>query len=172
MEDDINQRAAVLGLQPPNVQLIFTVPDGVDYRRFNPPACNEVCVVLTLNADQSFPSNEMVVKQRGKNAVILKNNDHHVEPFTYPLFYPAETSGYTVGMPLRMPYASRSHLTRLELAQYRIAFRPEHAKSLSLQTNLTPDLRQTVFNALHFGGRLFQQYLVDTFIRIERNRIQ
>ena len=45
--------AASLGQQPPNVQLIFTVPDGVDYRRFNPPACN---------GDDSFLPNDMVVK--------------------------------------------------------------------------------------------------------------
>ena len=40
VEDDANQLAASLRQEPPNVQLIFTVPDGVDYRRFNPPACN------------------------------------------------------------------------------------------------------------------------------------
>src|SRR5277367_6243736 len=31
---------------------------------------------------------------------------------------------------------------------------------------------QIPFNPLHFGEKLFQQYCVDTFIRIERDRIQ
>jgi len=33
------------------------------------------------------------------------------------------------------------------------------------------DLRSIGFNALHFGGRLFQQYLVDTDIHVEHDRI-
>ena len=57
-------------------------------------------------------------------------------------------------MPLQTPYASRPHLIRFELAQYRIVFRSEYAKSLSLQA-LTPDKRQIGFNALQFGGGLF-----------------
>ena len=50
----------------------------------------------------------------------------------------------------------------------RIAFRPEYAKSLSVPA-VTPDVRRIGFNALHFGRRLFQQYLVD--IRVDRDRI-
>ena len=32
-------------------------------------------------------------------------------------------------------------------------------------------MRRIRFNALHFGVRLFQQYLVDTDIRVERDRM-
>ena len=45
----------------------ITLPDGVDNRRFNTSAFSEVYTVLTLNVDHSFPTNEMAVKQRGKN---------------------------------------------------------------------------------------------------------
>jgi len=53
VDDDATQLAASLGQQPSNVQLISTLQDGVDYRWFNPPACNEIYAVLTLNADHS-----------------------------------------------------------------------------------------------------------------------
>ena len=68
------------------------MPDGVNYRRFNPRACDKVYAVLTIYADQSFPSNETIVRQHGKNIANFKTIDHHVEHFTYPLFYPARTS--------------------------------------------------------------------------------
>jgi len=64
------------------------VSDGVD---FVPPACNEVCAVPTFNSGHSLPSNGMVVKQRGKNVVCLKNTECRL-PLFYPLFYPAGTS--------------------------------------------------------------------------------
>ena len=75
------------------MQLIFIVPDSVDYRRFNPYACNKVCAMLILDADHSFQPNETVVKQCGKNLVILKNTDHRVQAFTKPMFYPAGILG-------------------------------------------------------------------------------
>ena len=78
--------------------------------------------MFTLNADHSFPLNEMVVKERGKNLLILKNTDRRLESFTCPMFYPAGTSGWPRGMLLQSPYVSRPHVTQLELARYRISF--------------------------------------------------
>ncbi|CAG5059904.1 unnamed protein product [Parnassius apollo] len=115
----------------------------------------------------------MIVHQRNKKIVYLKNVDRRIEPFTYPLFYPAGTDGYSPDLQLQTSYSSRSHLTRLELAQHRLSFRPEFVKFLTESTSTEgPDVRELSINALHFGGRLFQQYLVDTYIRVERGRIQ
>ena len=86
------------------------------------------------------------------------------------MFYPDGTSGWSRSMLLQTSYVSHPHITRLELARNRSAFWPEHAKSLSVQA-VIPNFRRIGFNALHFGGRLFQQYLVDTAIRVERDRI-
>ncbi|GBP31298.1 hypothetical protein EVAR_31423_1 [Eumeta japonica] len=173
VEEDINRLSSAQCISPPYVKLLFRQPEQADRERYNIPVCNEVCAVFTLNADQSFPDNEMIVHQRNKNIVYLKKIHKRVEPFTYPLFYLAGTDGYSVDLPLQTPYACRNHLTRLELAQYRLSFRPECIK-FSMDATLTgrPDLQEIPFNALHFGGRLFQQYLVDTNIRVERDRIQ
>ena len=43
---DANQRASSVGQPPSNVQLIFTVTDAVNYSRFTPQTCNEVCIFL------------------------------------------------------------------------------------------------------------------------------
>ena len=71
LNNDTNQLDASLGQQCTNVHLIFTVADGVDYRRFNPPACNKVCTVLTLSVDNCFLPNQRVVKLLGKKLVNL-----------------------------------------------------------------------------------------------------
>ncbi|GBP88597.1 hypothetical protein EVAR_25096_1 [Eumeta japonica] len=131
--EDINRLSFAQGISPPYVKLLFRQPEQADRGRYNIPVCNEVCAVFTLNADQSFPDNEMIVHQRNKNIVYLKNIDKRVEPFTYSLFYPAGTDGYSVDLPLQTPYASRNHLTRLELAQYRLSFRPEYIKWMQHQ---------------------------------------
>ncbi|GBP65114.1 hypothetical protein EVAR_5260_1 [Eumeta japonica] len=152
VEEDINRLSFAQGISPPYVKLLFRQPEQADRGRYNIPVCNEVCAVFTLNADQSFPDNEMIVHQRNKNIVYLKNIDKRVEPFTYPLFYPAGTDGYSVDLPLQTPYASRNHLTRLELAQYRLSFRPEYIKfSMDATSTGRPDLQEIPFNALHFG---------------------
>ena len=151
--------------------MLFALPDLADSRRFNISLQNEVCVVVSLNADQSFPEKELAI--RHKFVMTMKMTDKRVELFTYPIFYPKGTFGFPVGLPLKAPYTSRLSLNRLELAQYRIAFRSEKATDLPLDLSSSyPDFRTLKFNALHFGGRLFQQYLVDTFIRVEQDRIQ
>ena len=97
----------------------------------------------------------------------MKNIDKHAEPLSFPLLFPKGTFGFSPGMLLRTEYPSRGHITRLELARYRIAFRPHLAQSMPFdETIIGYDLRNLTFNALHFAGRLFQQYLVDTYIRI------
>lgn len=60
----MNRLTSAQGLPPPYVKLLFRLPDQADRKRFNIPACNEVCAVFTLNAGQSFPENEMIVHQR------------------------------------------------------------------------------------------------------------
>lgn len=173
VEEEVNQQAIEEGIDPPRVRLLFKPPTEIDLNRFNVPSCNEVCAVFTLNADQSFPENEMIIRQRDKEIIRLKNIDQRVEPFTYPLFYPQGTSGFHIDVKLQTPYISRDRITRLEFAQYRLAFRPKLTKYLATEgDSAVTDLREISFNALHFGGRLFQQYLVDTYIRVERDRIQ
>lgn len=49
--------------------------ENADYRRLNVPMTNDVSAMLTFNADQSFPDNEIVVHQSGKNIIFLYNID-------------------------------------------------------------------------------------------------
>ena len=77
----------------------------------------------------------MVVHKRVQKNFTLKNLDSRVEPFTYPLFFSKGRLGFSVDMPIKTPYASRQHLTRFEMAQYRIAFPPHLTKNLHSQAD-------------------------------------
>lgn len=105
------------------------------------------CVVLTLNADHSFPHNEMIMHQRYKRIVFLKNIDKRVELFTYPLFYPAGTDSFHIKVPLQIPYGSRSYIFKLERAQYRLDICPAVIKYLTVSA-IETDLR--VLHSMHF----------------------
>ena len=59
-----------------------------------------------------------------------------MKSFTYPLFYPAGESGWTVDVPLQTPYASRPQVTRLELVHDGIIFRPEHVRSRAAELHI------------------------------------
>lgn len=74
---------------------------------------------------------------------------------------------------LQTPYASRSNLLGLNWHNTD-SFRPEFVKFLTESPSTEGfDVRELpLINALHFGGRLFQQNLVDTYIRVERDHIQ
>lgn len=47
----------------------------------------------------------MIVHQCHKNIVSLSNVNKRVEPFTYPLFYPAGTDGFSPDLKLQTSYA-------------------------------------------------------------------
>ena len=73
----------------------------------------------------------------------LKNIDQRGEPFTYPLFYPPGTSGFHIAVKLQTPYISREHITCLQFAQYRLAFRPKLTKCLETGADsAVTDLRE------------------------------
>lgn len=101
VEEEANGRTAAERNEPPYIMLLNAVPDVLGHRRFNITFQNEVCAIVVLNADQSFLDNELVIYQLGKSVVNMKIIDNHVEPFTYQLFYPNNTLGFSINLSLR-----------------------------------------------------------------------
>ena len=83
-------------------------------------------------------------------------NDSHrsYDPLTYPLLFPFGTDGFH----LNIEHAKKTgnKVNKVSLREF-TAFRMM--------------LRQDSFNVLHRSGRLFQQYLVDQWTKIETNRL-
>ena len=128
---------------------------------------NEIAAVFVTTADGDIP--ESYVSIRNKVTRVLQSvssMNPHVEPMVYPLFYPhgsqgchkniAKISNRTFVIDNDDPQGEQSNrrVTRGSYVKYRI------------------DIRSDTFNAFLLGRRLLQQWIVDSYIKIERDRIE
>ncbi|XP_071643036.1 uncharacterized protein [Temnothorax longispinosus] len=133
------------------LQLFFNLRPETDRRRYNAQRTNEVAAVFVTTADGEIPESYVVV--RNKNTKTLQNisiMNPNVEPWIYPLFYPYGTQGWHCHL---KKLNSDKRISRGQYVKYRITIRDD-------------------FNILLLGRRLFQQWLVDNYVRIERDRTE
>lgn len=144
-----NQRQLASNESLPELQLVFTLKPGIDRRRYNFQRTNEVAAVFSTTADGEIP--ESYVTIRNKNTKTLQRvstMDPNVEPWIYPLFYPYGTQGWHSQL---KKLNSDRRITRAQYIKYRMAIREN-------------------FNVFLLGRRLFQQWLVDNYVKIEKDR--
>ncbi|KAL3123191.1 hypothetical protein niasHT_010361 [Heterodera trifolii] len=150
-EDNENERARNEKREPAEIKLLFETGRQLDRRLgYNVPRANEVAAVYVPGADGEVPNAKIVVRERGKELKILKSTDSMVTPMTYPLFYPRGTLGWNPEMKHRN---SNRRITRLQYVCYTLA------------------IREREFNPILYGGKLFQQYCVDEYVKIEGDRM-
>uniref|UniRef100_A0A915M2W0 Helitron helicase-like domain-containing protein n=1 Tax=Meloidogyne javanica TaxID=6303 RepID=A0A915M2W0_MELJA len=151
-EEDIEKERARLENRPPvEVSLLFDTKTNLDRRLgYNVPRANEVAAVYVPGADGEMPNAKIVVREKGKELRILDNTNQLVSPMTYPLFFPRGTLGWHPD--IRQENNIR-RVTRLQYVSYSIGVRNE-------------------FNPILYGGKLFQQYCVDEYVKIESDRMR
>jgi len=134
----------------PELQLLFTLRPGMDRRRYNAQRINEVAAVFRTTADGEIPESYVTIRNRStKTLQNVSTMDPNVEPWIYPLFYPYGTQGWHCNL---TKLNSNKRITRGQYIKYRMAIRHE-------------------FNIFILGRRLFQQWLVDSYVKIEKDRI-
>ena len=79
----------------------------------------------------------------------MNSLDPNVDPWIYPILFPHGTPGWNTKMFLE----NSRKLTRNAYTKYRLRILDNH------------------FSPILNGGRLFQQYLVDSYLKIEKERI-
>ena len=135
----------------PELNLTFTLKQGLDPGRYNIQKCNEVVAIFTTNSDGEIPDSHVVIRNKNtKQLRRVSSMDPNVELWTYPLFFPHGSQGWHTDL---KKVNSNRRVTRLNYIRDQIA------------------IRDNEFNAFIRGGRLFQQYLVDSYVKIERDRI-
>lgn len=86
----------------------------------------------------------------------LSTLDENLEPMTFPLFFPHGTPGWRP----KLSYtdvaqgSKRQYISRREYICHKVAVRPN------------------VFNALHHGGKLTQEYFVVNYAHVEGDRME
>ena len=155
--DSESAAAATEGRRAMQVSLRFFKQEKSDLRRFNLPTCKEVAAVFVCSDDGAPPSDYSFVvydKVSGNQLTKIPCYDQNVDPMTYPLFFPSGETGFKINMKSVRAMKMRDNLTQLEFVKSRIAFRPVDG-----------------FSLIHWGRSLFQQYIVDNYVRIETSRL-
>ncbi|XP_054706622.1 uncharacterized protein LOC129216433 [Uloborus diversus] len=111
--------------------------------RYNAPKENEVAAVFK-STDGVPPTNrDIVIHPRSGGLINISPLNCNLEPMTYVLFFPYGDKGFTV----------EEQYTELQFYSHRVSIRQEY------------------FNPVLYGRKLFQQYLVDSYVKVEGNRL-
>ncbi|XP_057310670.1 uncharacterized protein LOC130648632 [Hydractinia symbiolongicarpus] len=152
VEADEIAQAAAENRVPSEVRMCMRV--GSDRRRYNLPHYDEVAAVF-VGQDGAPPGNrDIVTYPRGGNLRNISTLSANLEPMVYPLFFPRGEPGWYYGIPHVAERATRTRnaTTMLQYYTYRVAVREN-------------------FSPIHYGKKLFQQYCVDSYVKVEGNNL-
>nr|CDJ95688.1 Protein of unknown function DUF889 domain containing protein [Haemonchus contortus] len=150
LEEDL--RAAREGRSAKPVRMVFETPSNVDQRRYNAPIANEVAVIYVGDDGDVPAEHNLAVHLRGGGLRSIRVIDAECDPLTYPLLFPYGELGWHPNLLKNPSERRRARITQKEYYSNIIAVRDE-------------------FNPLHFAGKLYQQFLVDSYVKIEQNRL-
>ena len=148
----------------PELQLIFSLNPGYDRNRYNLQRTNEVTAVFVTTAGGDIPESYVTIRNKATRVLqSVSSMDPNVEPMIYPLFYPHGSQGwhkniaklkngtFVVDNDDAQGEQSNRRVTRGSYVKYRIG------------------IRSDIFNAFLLGSRLFQQWIVHSYVKIERS---
>ncbi|XP_074109289.1 uncharacterized protein LOC141534044 [Cotesia typhae] len=150
MKDELDSAKTANDNIEPELQLLFTLKKGMDRGRYNFQRVNEVAAVFATTADGDIPESSVTIRNKTtKQLKSISTMDFNVEPWIYPLFYPHGSKGWHKDLPC---VRKNKHVTRNAYIKFRMAIRNS-------------------FNAFLMGRRLFQQWVVDSYVKVEKDRI-
>ena len=152
VEDRYNSHAAENNNTPPTVTMHFK--RGNDQRRYNEPRHDEVAAVFISSDGAPPPERDIVVHPRDEPPRNISYRSANADPMVYPLFFPRGDLGWCPGMSHTPEHSTqkRNTITVLQFYAHRLAVRQE-------------------FSPLFYGAKLFQQYIVDAYVRTEASRL-
>ena len=131
----------------PNCQIVLSAenrPRSEHERRFNVPIGREVAVLVP---NEIRGRRDIVVHERGGPLFRINELSRQYDPMLYVLLHPRGTDGWSIEL------KNARGVTMRQYAAFHMRYRPGH------------------FNLIPRGGRLYQQYLVDTQVKVETDRL-
>ena len=105
-----------------------------------------------IHLNSTFIRHQFPIKLES-NLETISGLHQSLDPLVYPIFFPSGETGWHQGMVLQNSRGTRSRVSQSQFYSYRLSYREEP------------------FSPLHFGRKLFQQYVVDAWVRTEANRL-
>jgi hypothetical protein len=127
---------------------------GNDQRRYNDPRNDEVAAIFVSNDGAPPIDRDIVVHPKNEPPRQISYMSANIDPMVYPIFFPYGEYGWQHGMQHDPDHrtAKRTKVTLLQFYAHRLAFRD-------------------TFSPIFHGGKLFQQYVVDAYVRTEAARL-
>ncbi|XP_044014008.1 uncharacterized protein LOC122856401 [Aphidius gifuensis] len=151
MKDELDTMTIENNGIEPELELRFSLKKGLDRRRYNFQRVNEVAAVFSTTADGELPESYVTIRNKHtKELQYVSSMNENVEAWTYSLYYPYGTKGWHDG--IRMENSVR-RVTRNAYIKNQMAIREDHN------------------NYIIMGRRLFQQWTVDNYVKMERDRM-
>jgi len=152
--DDEAQQAQAERREARPVRMVFDQNATDDQRRYNAATANEVAVVY-VGDDANIPGDRIfVVHERAGALRNISYLDKRCDPLTYPLLFPNGEDGWHPAMERQnLAIGRRTRVTQKQFYSYLLF------------------AREQIFNPLLHAGKLLQQYIVDSWLKIEMNRL-
>ena len=129
---------------------------NIDQRRYNAPTVSQVGVII-LDTEASTSGRALIIETQGNMLHRISETNAAYDPLQYPLLFPRGETGWSLNIPYRgaIECTANQKVTIKQYTSYRLQIRKKDSV-----------LR---YNIIHKAGRLFQQYIVDMFAKMEQN---
>jgi hypothetical protein len=144
--------------QNKEICMLVKVNRDLDLRRYNDAVQTDVAVIFsTVDGEPPFERNMISFSKVNGTIKNISVLDSSLDPLAYPLLFPNGDTGWHNNISHNVPTtpnarAPRNKLTMLQCAAYRLAIRED-------------------FSMLHHSQKLFLQWIVDMYVRIEGTRL-
>lgn len=162
----------VLDRSPSHDLGIRVVADSsADAGRYNVPVVNEVAIVLPGDQSHSVPPRDIVLHLRDGDLQFI--HDHHPAyiPLHYVLLFPYGTPGWTYGLSLRPVQDQREENDDEDVLETVDVGNEKHVTQ-AMFYSYRLHTRDNQFPIIHYGGRLFQQFVCDVWVSTDQNRLR
>ncbi|KAF1756666.1 hypothetical protein GCK72_013120 [Caenorhabditis remanei] len=152
VENEEKEKAALEKRPERNITMTFETRSQDDHRRYQESTANEVAVVYVGDSDEIPGKRGTTVYQRSGNINSILLTDPNCDPMTYPLLFPTGQFGWHPNIDYTKSRGKRQRVTMREFYAYNLHVRKE-------------------FSPLFRSRKLFQQYVVDVWTRVEQNNL-
>lgn len=134
----------------PDKSYVLKEKIGDDRRRYNAPTASEVAILMPGDGSQETTYRDVVLWARGGGLRRINEMNPSYDPLHYPLLFPFGDFGWANDL---LQVGTSRNITLKQFYAYRIMQRPDE------------------FSIIHRGKRLFHEFLVDQYAKIETSRL-
>ncbi|GBM92835.1 hypothetical protein AVEN_222034-1 [Araneus ventricosus] len=138
-----------------NIRMVFMENGDLDLRRFNQPTSKtEIAAIFEGDNGEPPTNQDICIYPVGNSCKNISPLNHCCDPLVYPLLFPRGELGWNINMKHSEEgrLSKYTRVTELQFYVYRLAVRSD-------------------FSIIHHSGKLFQQYIVDAYVKTEGSRL-